>query len=576
MINIAFKSIEISNFMSLGPDNLIELDDQGFVLVKGLNTENQDKGQSNGAGKSSIFDAIFWTLTGSTLRGATDVVNETAGKDCRCSLVFTNNDTTYKILRTKGDSQYGNCCLVYADEILLSDQTQKSQETISKILPTLTPEILGSIILLGQGLPYRFSSLSPTKRKDLLESLSGTDSQVERLRYQLEKESVAREKTLSKILSDIDLQDFEIEAHKQAVQTYQGLQDKSEEEYKQEIRTCEEEILNYQKKIEELSKEKESCDKQISQVDQVLNSAQEYYTEIAAKIGIVVNQLQGVSEGTCPTCGRPYENQSERVQRYQAYQDQLTSLQTTEGTLKTKISSLRDSRTVLSNKLRDVTNTSTSCSYNCSSLKEKIKSLEKDLSSHSKISEEIKNAEEKIKALSVSIYDLTEEKDKLSEYTEALSYLKRQMSRDFKGYVLSGAVDYLSNQSNQYCKYLFDNKKIEISLKGNRIVILLNGRAYENLSGGERQRVDLSVQFALRDLLSTSIGFSCNILVLDEAFDSLDSRGSESLINLVVSEFNEVNSVFTITHHTDISIPYDRVLSVSKNSEGISEVLETA
>lgn len=575
MINIAFKSIEISNFMSLGPNNLVELDDQGFVLVKGSNTENQDKGQSNGAGKSSIFDAIFWTLTGSTLRGATDVVNETAGKDCRCSLIFTNNDTTYKILRTKGDSQYGNCCLVYADDVLLSDQTQRSQETISKILPTLTPEILGSIILLGQGLPYRFSSLSPTKRKDLLESLSGTDSQVERLKYQLEKESVAREKTLSKILSDIDLQDFEIEAHKQAIQTYQGLQDKSEEEYKQEIRTCEEEILNYQKKSEELSKEKESYDKQISQVDQVLNSVQEYYTEIAAKIGTIVNQLQGVSEGTCPTCGRPYEDQSERSRQYQVYQSQLISLQTTEGTLKTKISSLRDSQTTLSNKLRDVTNMTTSCSYNCTSLKEKIKSLEKDLSSHSKISEEIKNAEEKIKALSVSIYDLTEERDKLSEYTEALSYLKRQMSRDFKGYVLSGAVDYLSNQSNQYCKYLFDNKKIEISLKGNRIVILLNGRAYENLSGGERQRVDLSVQFALRDLLSTSIGFSCNILVLDEAFDSLDSRGSESLINLVISEFNEVNSVFTITHHTDISIPYDRVLNVSKNSEGISEVAET-
>lgn len=575
MINIAFKSIEISNFMSLGPNNLVELDDQGFVLVKGSNTENQDKGQSNGAGKSSIFDAIFWTLTGSTLRGATDVVNETAGKDCRCSLIFTNNDTTYRILRTKGDSQYGNCCLVYADDALLSDQTQRSQETISKILPTLTPEILGSIILLGQGLPYRFSSLSPTKRKDLLESLSGTDSQVERLKYQLEKESAAREKTLSKILSDIDLQDFEIEAHKQAIQTYQGLQDKSEEEYKQEIRTCEEEILNYQKKSEELSKEKESYDKQISQVDQVLNSVQEYYTEIAAKIGTVINQLQGVSEGACPTCGRPYEDQSERSRQYQVYQSQLISLQTTEGTLKTKISSLRDSQTTLSNKLRDVTNMTTSCSYNCTSLKEKIKSLEKDLSSHSKISEEIKNAEEKIKALSVSIYDLTEERDKLNEYTEALSYLKRQMSRDFKGYVLSGAVDYLSNQSNQYCKYLFDNKKIEISLKGNRIVILLNGRAYENLSGGERQRVDLSVQFALRDLLSTSIGFSCNILVLDEAFDSLDSRGSESLINLVISEFNEVNSVFTITHHTDISIPYDRVLNVSKNSEGISEVAET-
>jgi len=73
-MNILFKNIEIHNFLSLG-DVSLDLNECGFVLVKGHNEEGSVI-QSNGSGKSALFDAIFWTITGETLRGSDSVINE--------------------------------------------------------------------------------------------------------------------------------------------------------------------------------------------------------------------------------------------------------------------------------------------------------------------------------------------------------------------------------------------------------------------------------------------------------------------------------------------------------------------
>ena len=169
---------------------------------------------------------------------------------------------------------------------------------------------------------------------------------------------------------------------------------------------------------------------------------------------------------------------------------------------------------------------------------------------------------------------MNKEQEVVSNYLTTVQFLKRQVSRDFKGYVLEEVIKFLSMRAESYGNYLFDSRKIKVSLSGNKILIYIGDRLYENLSGGERQRIDLCVQFALRDMLMTTTGFSCNLLVLDEAFDNLDSQGSDNLISLVTTEFSDVNSVFTVTHHTDISIPYDSMITVTKNSNGISEVGE--
>ena len=65
-----------------------------------------------------------------------------------------------------------------------------------------------------------------------------------------------------------------------------------------------------------------------------------------------------------------------------------------------------------------------------------------------------------------------------------------------------------------------------------------------------------------------------NILVVDEIFDNLDRVGCEKVINLISTKLSDISSVFIVSHHSDIDIPYDRELVVIKDMNGVSRVCQ--
>lgn len=86
----------IRNFISIGK---VDFDiKNGFTLVTGEN----DLGGSNGSGKSSLFDAIYWCLFGETTKGLTgDDVVRRGEKDCLVSIDLEHDNKCYSILRTR-------------------------------------------------------------------------------------------------------------------------------------------------------------------------------------------------------------------------------------------------------------------------------------------------------------------------------------------------------------------------------------------------------------------------------------------------------------------------------------------
>ena len=73
-MKICFNNIDIQSFMSVGNIS-INLKDLGLTLVRGINNY-EPKLESNGSGKSSIFDSIIWCLFGCTTRDVNRVSNE--------------------------------------------------------------------------------------------------------------------------------------------------------------------------------------------------------------------------------------------------------------------------------------------------------------------------------------------------------------------------------------------------------------------------------------------------------------------------------------------------------------------
>lgn len=575
-MNIVFKTIEISNFLSLGKNISIDLNERGFTLVSGHNVETKIP-QSNGSGKSSIFDAIFWTITGETLRGTTDVVNENSSGGCRCTLTLDVDGTVYKIMRSKSDSEYGNSCYFYENDELLSDQIRKSQEMISKTIPTTSSDILGSIILLGQGLPYRFSALSPSKRKDLLEVMSGSSSQADKLKYQLdieESEYSAKSRDLGNQITSLTAEVRGLQRSQDALHQQKSLVQDTET-IASEISSHNSQNVEISNEIDQISQKLPGVRDQESAFSSALNNVNAYITKTRADIAEIENLMSQVKSGNCPTCGRPYDGQDEARQALSDYITRRDSLLTTLGQLQTKGSGLQVKVNELRSQINSLTNRETSLRHTIETNNLRVQELGRLKETADGLDSQIAEIGKEIRDRNIQIHDSEAALSELQPYLDCIGYLKRQVSRDFKGYMLEEVIKYLSTRSEYYSEYLFSNgKKIEVSLTGNKILISVGGRLYENLSGGERQRVDLAVQFALRDMLVVTSGFSCNLIVLDEAFDNLDAQGSESLIRLVTSEFSDIDSVFVVTHHSTIAIPYDNSLLVTKGSDGISTVKE--
>ena len=164
------------------------------------------------------------------------------------------------------------------------------------------------------------------------------------------------------------------------------------------------------------------------------------------------------------------------------------------------------------------------------------------------------------------------ERDNIKSRCDVVNKMITIATRDFRGFLLSEIIKFIDQKAKEYCKEIFGTEEIEFKLDGNNIFIGYCGKEYESLSGGEKQKIDLIVQFSIRDMLSRFLNFSSNILVVDEIFDNLDSVGCQKVLNLIATKLTDVNSLFIITHHTDIDIPIDSELVIVKDKDGFSKI----
>lgn len=182
---LTFKNIHIENFLSFGIADLL-LDRGNYVLVKGENENPVDNAESNGSGKSAIFDAIVWVLTGTTTRECKNVSNINSNNGAKVTLCFNVDGCDYEVTRTKDYKPVGSTLKIIRNgEDVSGKGIRDSEKLLSEYLPDLTSSFLGSVIILGQGLPQRFSNNTPSGRKDVLEKLSKSDFMIEDLKQKV-------------------------------------------------------------------------------------------------------------------------------------------------------------------------------------------------------------------------------------------------------------------------------------------------------------------------------------------------------------------------------------------------------
>ena len=103
MKRVNFKRIEIENFLSVGSETVNIDFKTGLNVITGINHDKEDS--KNGVGKSTIADALFFCLFGTTIRELKkeDIVNNINKKKCKVKLEFEviENKITRQLVLTR-------------------------------------------------------------------------------------------------------------------------------------------------------------------------------------------------------------------------------------------------------------------------------------------------------------------------------------------------------------------------------------------------------------------------------------------------------------------------------------------
>ena len=166
---------------------------------------------------------------------------------------------------------------------------------------------------------------------------------------------------------------------------------------------------------------------------------------------------------------------------------------------------------------------------------------------------------------------MTNTKDKKEKDLEILQHSIRLANNQFKSYLLENIVNLLNKKLSELSVSLFENEVIRID-GDNKLDIYIGDKTYEQCSGGEQRRVDVAIIIAQRFLAQQMNAISANILILDEVFDGLDDTSFGIVLDLLSDEIQDVESTFIISHRDIKEIPFDKIITVTKNENQISDI----
>ena len=166
---IQLDTLHIQHFKSFREPQLVQLANQGLVLIEGENKISR-AADSNGAGKTSIVDALTWGLFGETLSGlkGAAVANRHTTEPCRVVVDWTNGTVRGQVVRQVRPN---------AVSVTLGVDTWRNAEAAGRVEAALgfgaRTFFLGACF--GQGGAARFATAPHPEQLRTLDEIHGID-----------------------------------------------------------------------------------------------------------------------------------------------------------------------------------------------------------------------------------------------------------------------------------------------------------------------------------------------------------------------------------------------------------------
>ena len=168
-------NIKIDNFLIIGHAD-IDLSSRGLCRIAGENSDDITS-SSNGSGKSSIVEGIYWALFGETLRNlksADGVVNKKSKKNCSVVLELKEGDIAYRVERYRKHSKNKNNLYLYINDVDSRGKDNRETQKYIESVIGMDKVAFSNSVIFGQGHSKnlkRFSEMTDSEKKETLEKI---------------------------------------------------------------------------------------------------------------------------------------------------------------------------------------------------------------------------------------------------------------------------------------------------------------------------------------------------------------------------------------------------------------------
>jgi DNA repair exonuclease SbcCD ATPase subunit len=547
---IVFKKVRYKNFVSTG-NYFTEIDFQksSNTLIVG----------SNGAGKSTMLDALCFALFGKAFRSINkpQLINSINQKDCITECEFDIGNKKYKIVR----GIKPNIFEIYQDGDLVNQDAANRdyQEYLEKFILKLNYKSFTQIVILGSASFVPFMQLSANDRRSIIEDL--LDIQIFSTMNTVLKDKISGNKDqVTDNNSKLQIVEAKIEIQNTHIKSIQKTNEEKITEYDNQIKLYNTDILELQEKIQQTSNainqlqsdvenkiEVETRLKKFTKIEsQIENNLSKYKTDISFF----------EQNDNCPTCKQEIAL-GFKEQQIKDNKDRVFEIESGLKVLEEKLLAEQERLNVINVKQKEIQKLQISNATNTTSITEtnkyiaKLKSQIESLKiNHDNLDAENTKLNELNNELEVILQKKKELIDEKTYYEAASGLLK---DTGIKTKIIKQYLPIINKVVNKHLATFdfFVNFNLDESFKETIKSRHRDAFSYESFSEGEKQRIDMALMLTWRTIAKLKNSANTNLLILDEIFDSsLDANGTEYLMN-ILHMLEDVN-LFVISHKGDI------------------------